>query len=70
MKKRIMLHPKDTMTAEERLQAAINLQVPDRVPSGLAPIGVAPPGARQTTEDDRAGVATLADALPRNLPGE
>jgi Uroporphyrinogen decarboxylase (URO-D) len=26
------LHPRDTMTAEERLQAAINLQVPDRVP--------------------------------------
>jgi Uroporphyrinogen decarboxylase (URO-D) len=32
MKKRIMLHPKDTMTAEERLQSVINLQVPDRVP--------------------------------------
>ncbi|MDI6830699.1 MAG: uroporphyrinogen decarboxylase family protein [Actinomycetota bacterium] len=28
-----LLHPGDTMTAEERLQAAINLQVPDRVPS-------------------------------------
>jgi Uroporphyrinogen decarboxylase (URO-D) len=27
-----LLHPGDTMTAEERLQAAINLQVPDRVP--------------------------------------
>ncbi len=27
-----LLHPKDTMTAEERLQAVINLQVPDRVP--------------------------------------
>jgi hypothetical protein len=26
------LHPKDTMTSEERLRAAINLQVPDRVP--------------------------------------
>jgi len=26
------LYPKDTMTSEERLQAAINLQVPDRVP--------------------------------------
>jgi hypothetical protein len=33
VKKRLMLHPGDTMTAEERLQAAINLQVPDRVPS-------------------------------------
>ncbi|RJP35152.1 MAG: hypothetical protein C4536_01290 [Actinobacteria bacterium] len=33
MKKRIMLHPGDTMTSEERLQAVINLQVPDRVPS-------------------------------------
>jgi hypothetical protein len=28
-----MLHTKDVMTAEERLQAAINLQIPDRVPS-------------------------------------
>ncbi len=28
-----LLHPKDTMTSEERLQAVINLQVPDRVPS-------------------------------------
>ncbi len=27
-----LLHPNDTMTAEERLQAVINLQVPDRVP--------------------------------------
>ncbi|MBN2027515.1 MAG: hypothetical protein JW854_12215 [Actinobacteria bacterium] len=27
-----MLHPGDTMTSEERMQAAINLQVPDRVP--------------------------------------
>ena len=33
MKVTKMLHPKDTMTAEERLQAVINLQVPDRVPS-------------------------------------
>jgi Uroporphyrinogen decarboxylase (URO-D) len=33
MKKRIMLQPRDTMTTEERLQAVINLQVPDRVPS-------------------------------------
>ena len=32
MKDRIMLCPGDTMTSEERLQAAINLQVPDRVP--------------------------------------
>ena len=35
-KKRIMLHPKDTMTSEERIQAAVNLRVPDRVP--LVPI--------------------------------
>lgn len=34
MKERIMLHPRDTMTAEERLRAVINLQVPDRVPVG------------------------------------
>ncbi len=27
-----MLHPGDTMTSEERMQAVINLQVPDRVP--------------------------------------
>ncbi len=27
-----LLHPNDTMTAEERLQAVINLQQPDRVP--------------------------------------
>jgi Uroporphyrinogen decarboxylase (URO-D) len=27
-----LLHEKDTLTAEERLQAVINLQVPDRVP--------------------------------------
>ena len=27
-----MLYPGDTMTAEERLQAVVNLQVPDRVP--------------------------------------
>ncbi|MBN2026653.1 MAG: hypothetical protein JW854_07850 [Actinobacteria bacterium] len=33
MKKRIMHYARDTMTAEERLQAAINLQMPDRVPS-------------------------------------
>ena len=33
VKERIMLNPRDTMTAEERLQAVINLQVPDRVPS-------------------------------------
>jgi len=33
VKERIMLNPRDTMTSEERLQAAINLQVPDRVPS-------------------------------------
>ena len=33
MRKRIMLFPGDTMNSEERLQAAINLQVPDRVPS-------------------------------------
>ena len=32
MKTTKMLHPGDTMTAEERMQAAINLQVPDRVP--------------------------------------
>jgi len=32
MNKRILIHPGDTMTAEERLQAVINLQVPDRVP--------------------------------------
>jgi hypothetical protein len=31
-----LLHPKDTMTSEERIQAAINLQVPDRVP--VAPL--------------------------------
>jgi Uroporphyrinogen decarboxylase (URO-D) len=30
--RRRMLYPKDTMTAEERLRAVINLQVPDRVP--------------------------------------
>jgi len=34
MKERIMIHPRDTMTAEERLRAVINLQVPDRVPVG------------------------------------
>jgi len=34
MGERIMLHPRDTMTAEERLRAVINLQVPDRVPVG------------------------------------
>lgn len=33
MKVRVKLHEKDTMTSEERLQAAINIQVPDRVPS-------------------------------------
>ncbi len=33
VKERIMLHPGDTMTAEERLQAVINLRVPDRVPA-------------------------------------
>ena len=33
MKTTKLLFPKDTMTAEERLQAAINLQMPDRVPS-------------------------------------
>ncbi len=27
-----LIHPKDTMTTEERLQAVINLQQPDRVP--------------------------------------
>ncbi len=32
MKDRIMLHPGDTMTSEERMKAAIRLQVPDRVP--------------------------------------
>ena len=36
MRDRVMLHPGDSMTAEERIQAAINLQVPDRVP--LVPI--------------------------------
>ncbi len=30
--KEVKLHPRDTMTAEERLRAVINLQVPDRVP--------------------------------------
>lgn len=33
MKATKKLHGKDTMTAEERLQAVINLQTPDRVPS-------------------------------------
>jgi len=33
MKKTKMLHPKDTMTAEERMRAAVRLQVPDRVPA-------------------------------------
>ncbi|RJP35153.1 MAG: hypothetical protein C4536_01295 [Actinobacteria bacterium] len=33
MKKRIMLYPGDTMTAEERMKAVIRLQVPDRVPA-------------------------------------
>ena len=33
MKEGIKLHARDSMTAEERLQAVINLQVPDRVPS-------------------------------------
>jgi len=32
-----LLHPGDTMTAEERLQAAINLQVPDRMPPMPSP---------------------------------
>ncbi len=33
IRERKMLHPGDTMTAEERLRAAICLQMPDRVPS-------------------------------------
>jgi len=33
VKTKKMLHEKDTMTAEERFQAVINLQVPDRVPT-------------------------------------
>ena len=32
MKRRTMLYPRDTMTAEERMKAVIRLQVPDRVP--------------------------------------
>jgi hypothetical protein len=32
MKEKILIHPRDTMTAEERLRAVIGLQVPDRVP--------------------------------------
>jgi Uroporphyrinogen decarboxylase (URO-D) len=32
MKEKILIHPRDTMNAEERLRAVIGLQVPDRVP--------------------------------------
>ena len=33
MKEKLMLRPGDTMTSEERMKAAIRLQVPDRVPA-------------------------------------